>query len=52
MEGAGLGLAMVRTIAQQSNAELVLVSPVKDGRGFSASIRFGAAAGCRLNAMN
>ncbi len=42
-EGAGLGLAMVSTIAQQSNAELVLVSPVADGRGFSASIRFAVA---------
>lgn len=43
-DGAGLGLAMVRTIAQQSNATLVLLSPVADGRGFSAGIHFAAAA--------
>ena len=43
-DGADLGLAMVSTIAQQSNAELVLLSPVADGRGFSASIRFAVAA--------
>lgn len=40
-EGAGLGLAMVYTITQQSDARLVLQSPVADGHGFSASIRFG-----------
>jgi two-component system OmpR family sensor kinase len=39
-EGAGLGLAMVRTIAEQSDALLELNSPVRGGRGFRATIRF------------
>ena len=39
-DGAGLGLAMVGTIAMQSDATLVLKSPLGDGKGFSASIRF------------
>lgn len=45
-DGAGLGLAMVRTIAQQSDAQLVLRSPVEHGRGFSASIRFTGSRAC------
>ncbi len=40
VDGSGLGLAMVRTIADQSNALLELHSPVQDGRGFRATIRF------------
>lgn len=40
VDGSGLGLAMVRTIAEQSDAVLELHSPVQQGRGFSASIRF------------
>jgi two-component system OmpR family sensor kinase len=39
-DGAGLGLAMARTIARQSDAQLVLRSPVEHGHGFSASIEF------------
>jgi len=39
-DGAGLGLAMVGTIAMQSDATLVLESPLGDGKGFSAAIRF------------
>lgn len=42
-EGSGLGLAMVQTIARQSNATLELRSPLVDGRGFAATLRFGAA---------
>lgn len=38
--GCGLGLAMVDTIARQSGATLVLESPVRDGRGFCAALRF------------
>ena len=38
--GSGLGLAMVETIAQQSGARLLLRSPLADGRGFGASLRF------------
>ena len=41
-DGAGLGLAMVHTIARQSRASLELQSPLSDGPGFSASIRFDA----------
>jgi len=40
VDGAGLGLAMVRTIAEQSDALLELHSPVQHGRGFRATIRF------------
>lgn len=39
-EGAGLGLAMVMTIARQSNVRVELRSPVEDGHGFSATLRF------------
>lgn len=38
--GAGLGLAMARTIAQQSGARLRLESPVAQGHGFAAHIEF------------
>ena len=40
VEGSGLGLSMVGTIAQQSGARLVLQSPHADGRGFCASLHF------------
>ncbi|MFM2052447.1 MAG: hypothetical protein RL456_484 [Pseudomonadota bacterium] len=40
--GAGLGLAMVQTIARQSGAEMALASPVADGRGWQVSLRFAA----------
>ncbi len=40
LQGSGLGLAMVDTIARQSGARLVLRSPVADGRGFAASLDF------------
>lgn len=38
--GIGLGLAMVDTVARQSGGRLVLQSPVADGRGFAAELRF------------
>lgn len=38
--GLGLGLAMVDTVARQSGGRLVLQSPVADGRGFAADLRF------------
>jgi two-component system OmpR family sensor kinase len=38
--GSGLGLSLVQTIAQQSGAALELVSPVADGRGWRARLRF------------
>ncbi|WP_088282129.1 ATP-binding protein [Ideonella sp. A 288] len=44
VDGTGLGLAMVGTIAEQSGAVLELVSPVADGHGFSATLRFPASA--------
>jgi two-component system OmpR family sensor kinase len=39
-EGSGLGLAIVDAIARQSGARLVLQSPVVQGRGFRAELRF------------
>jgi two-component system OmpR family sensor kinase len=45
-DGTGLGLAMVGTIAMQSDATLQLQSPVSNGRGFSATIRFRQQAAC------
>ena len=42
VSGSGLGLSLVDTIARQSGARLVLVSPVQDGHGFSASLWFDA----------
>jgi two-component system OmpR family sensor kinase len=41
-DGTGLGLAMVRTIARQSDAALELESPWVGGRGFRATIHFRA----------
>ena len=41
LQGSGLGLAMVDTIARQSGAQLRLQSPVADGRGLAAVIDFG-----------
>jgi len=38
--GSGLGLSLVQTIAQQSGAELLLTSPVSDGRGWRARLWF------------
>lgn len=38
--GLGIGLAMVDTVARQSGARLVLQSPLADGRGFAAELRF------------
>ncbi len=40
LQGSGLGLAMVDTIARQSGARLRLRSPVADGRGFAALLDF------------
>jgi len=40
LQGSGLGLAMVDTIARQSGARLVLQSPVADGHGFEAVLDF------------
>jgi two-component system OmpR family sensor kinase len=40
LQGSGLGLAMVHTIARQSGARLVLTSPLADGRGFAAWLDF------------
>lgn len=40
VDGAGLGLALARTIAEQSGAVLQLRSPVIGGRGFQATIGF------------
>ncbi|GCL64929.1 sensor histidine kinase [Pseudaquabacterium pictum] len=42
LQGSGLGLAMVDTIARQSGAQLQLQSPVADGRGFAAVLDFGS----------
>lgn len=39
LPGHGLGLALVDRIAEQSGGKLVLTSPVKDGRGFQASLQ-------------
>ena len=39
-EGSGLGLAIVDAIARQSGARLVLHSPVAQGHGFRAELRF------------
>lgn len=44
---SGLGLAMVETIARQSAARLLLRSPLADGRGFGASLRFDLGRGRR-----
>ena len=44
VDGAGLGLAMVNTIAQQSGARLLLQSPLASGHGFGATLLFGPAA--------
>jgi len=44
VSGSGLGLAMVSMIARQSGAQLVLQSPLADGQGFAASLRFRAQA--------
>jgi two-component system OmpR family sensor kinase len=38
--GSGLGLSLVQTIARQSGAELLLASPVSDGRGWRACLWF------------
>lgn len=38
--GTGLGLSLVQTIARQSGAELLLTSPVADGRGWRATLWF------------
>lgn len=38
--GTGLGLSLVQTIARQSGAELLLTSPVRDGRGWRATLWF------------
>jgi two-component system, OmpR family, sensor kinase len=38
--GCGIGLAMVDTVARQSGGRLVLQSPLADGRGFAAELRF------------
>lgn len=38
--GSGLGLSLVQTIARQSGAELLLTSPVSDGRGWRACLWF------------
>jgi two-component system OmpR family sensor kinase len=38
VEGSGLGLAMVSTVARQSDARLALRSPVSGGRGFEAEL--------------
>ncbi len=43
-EGTGLGLSIVDTIAQRSGARLELRSPVDQGRGFSATLRFATVA--------
>jgi two-component system OmpR family sensor kinase len=40
LQGSGLGLAMVDTIARQSGARLQLHSPLADGRGFAAWLDF------------
>jgi two-component system OmpR family sensor kinase len=42
--GSGLGLSLVQTIAQQSGAELLLTSPLADGRGWRATLWFKPAA--------
>lgn len=42
LQGSGLGLAMVDTIARQSGARLALQSPVADGKGFAAVLEFQA----------
>lgn len=39
-QGSGLGLSLVQTIARQSGAELLLTSPVADGRGWRARLKF------------
>jgi two-component system, OmpR family, sensor kinase len=38
--GSGLGLSLVQTIARQSGADLLLTSPVADGRGWRACLWF------------
>lgn len=44
LQGSGLGLAKVDTIARQSGARLRLRSPLADGRGFGAWLDFEAGA--------
>ena len=41
-DGAGLGLAMVESVARQSGARLELQSPLADGRGLRAALVFGS----------
>ena len=43
VDGSGLGLSLVATIARQSGARLVLQSPRADGHGFDASLHFDGA---------
>ena len=43
VDGSGLGLSLVATIARQSGARLVLQSPRADGHGFGASLHFDGA---------
>lgn len=38
--GTGLGLSLVQSIADQAGARLQLESPVRDGRGWRATLRF------------
>ena len=40
VEGSGLGLSMVESIARQSGAVFELSSPLAQGRGLSATLRF------------
>ncbi|MEY4752941.1 MAG: hypothetical protein RJA44_616 [Pseudomonadota bacterium] len=47
-EGTGLGLAMVATVARQSGAQLELRSPLQDGRGLCAQLRFEPGNGAAL----
>jgi two-component system OmpR family sensor kinase len=47
LQGSGLGLAMVDTIARQSGAQLRLQSPWADGRGLAAVLDFNPDPGTR-----
>ena len=40
VDGSGLGLSMVESIARQSGAVFELRSPVAQGRGLAATLRF------------
>lgn len=40
-DGAGLGLAMVESVARQSGARLAMRSPLAGGRGLRAALEFG-----------